>query len=192
MKLIPILDNGHGQETNGKRSPDFGRGILFEWEFNRDIVDRVARRLKEAFVPYHVLVPEHKDIDLNTRCKRTNKIYATNSKTYLVSIHSNAGGGTGFEGFTTIGETKSDKLCSEFLNQIKKDFPEQSMRSEWIDGDIDKESNFWILKNTNCPAMLLELLFMDNRNDYELLMDKNFRDDISHSLAKTIIKLYAQ
>ena len=38
MKPIVILDNGHGEETAGKRSPVWGDGSqLFEWEFNRDI-----------------------------------------------------------------------------------------------------------------------------------------------------------
>ena len=47
MKPIVILDNGHGEETAGKRSPVWGDGSqLFEWEFNRDIVRRIAAMLK--------------------------------------------------------------------------------------------------------------------------------------------------
>ena len=42
-----ILENGHGSQTPGKRSPIWGDGSqLLEWEFNRDIVRRIAAMLK--------------------------------------------------------------------------------------------------------------------------------------------------
>ena len=37
------------------------------------------------------------------------------------------------------------------------------------DGDMDKESNFYVLKNTNCPAVLTENFFMDSKKDLEYL-----------------------
>ena len=40
MKVL--IDNGHGVDTKGKRSPVWPDGRqLFEWEFNRDIAKRV-------------------------------------------------------------------------------------------------------------------------------------------------------
>ena len=45
MKSMVILDNGHGKETSGKRSPIWSDGSqLFEWEFNRDIVQRISNK----------------------------------------------------------------------------------------------------------------------------------------------------
>lgn len=42
-----LLDNGHGYDTPGKRSPIWPDGSqLFEWEFNRDIVSRIEILLK--------------------------------------------------------------------------------------------------------------------------------------------------
>ena len=53
MKIV-ILDNGHGQETPGKRSPVWSDGKqLFEWEFNRDIVRRIADILKAEKIPLY-------------------------------------------------------------------------------------------------------------------------------------------
>ena len=44
-----LLDNGHGYDTPGKRSPIWPDGSqLFEWEFNRDIVSRIEILLKKA------------------------------------------------------------------------------------------------------------------------------------------------
>ena len=46
MKKTIILDNGHGIETPGKRSPIWKDGTqLFEWEFNRDVVRHIASKL---------------------------------------------------------------------------------------------------------------------------------------------------
>ena len=41
---IILIDNGHGKDTKGKRSPD---GSLEEWRFARDIAAEVVRRLSE-------------------------------------------------------------------------------------------------------------------------------------------------
>jgi N-acetylmuramoyl-L-alanine amidase len=191
-----ILDNGHGgiingvYQTHGKRSPDFGKGIIYEGDFNRDIVNRVSKLLKSADVPFYLLVPELADISLNERCKRVNGLYAKDKSVYLVSIHSNAGGGTGFEGYTTKGQTASDGICSEFLKDIHSGFPKVKIRVDRTDNDDDKEVDYQILKYTSCPATLLELLFMDNIEDYNLLLDDKFRDKISITLAKTIQRLY--
>ena len=94
--FIPILDNGHGIDTAGKRSPVWDDGTqLFEWEFNRDIVKRVSSMLEAEGIQYRILVPETKDVSLSARCKRANAIYSeTSGKCFLISVHANAGGGT--------------------------------------------------------------------------------------------------
>ena len=47
-----LLDNGHGYDTPGKRSPIWPDGSqLFEWEFNRDIVSRIEILLKKIPLP---------------------------------------------------------------------------------------------------------------------------------------------
>lgn len=68
-RIIPIIDNGHGWDTAGKRSPD---GSLLEYKWNREIAQRVVAQLEaEGYDPV-LLVPEEKDIALSTRVKRVN------------------------------------------------------------------------------------------------------------------------
>ena len=106
MKPIVILDNGHGEETAGKRSPVWGDGSqLFEWEFNRDIVRRIAAMLKADGVKFEILVPEETDVSLPERCRRANVIHADcGNNAVLFSVHGNAGGGTGWECYTSVGQ----------------------------------------------------------------------------------------
>ena len=93
MKPIILLDNGHGSDTPGKRSPIWSDGSqLFEYEFNRDIVKRIKQGLDKALIQSIVLVPELHDIPLSERCKRANKFPSA----ILISVHANAGGGSGF------------------------------------------------------------------------------------------------
>lgn len=188
--VLVILDNGHGVDTTGKRSPVWPDGSqLFEYEFNRNIVDRIAKELGNLGIEYRILVPETKDIPLTERVKRANDIYRNNKgKCFLVSIHANAGKGTGWEVWTSVGITKSDDIATIFWNEMKQEFPQEKMRLDTSDNDVDKEKNFTILYNTWCPAILTENFFMDTEKDCRLIMSENGRKKIAKAHVRSIVK----
>lgn len=184
MKPIVLLDNGHGKETAGKRSPVWSDGSqLFEWEFNRDIVRRIAEKLQADGIPYRVLVPEENDVSLTERARRANE-YAKefNGKAYVLSIHANAGGGTGWEVYTSPGQTASDAIATVFFEEAGREFVPDGwrMRSDYSDGDPDKEANFAILTKTTCPAVLTENFFMDTERDCRFIMSEDGRERIAN------------
>ena len=73
MKIL--IDNGHGKETPGKRSPVWPDGSqLYEYEFNRDIARRVYAVLTARGVDCELIVSEICDISLAERVRRVNKI----------------------------------------------------------------------------------------------------------------------
>lgn len=193
--MIPILDNGHGgvingiYQTEGKRSPNWECGILYEGMFNRWVINRLIEKMDRFGVKYYHISPELTDVSLDMRVRRANDIYKKNKKVYYLSIHANAGGGEGIEGFTSVGETSSDKIATKFLNQLKIDFSNNKFRFDYSDGDPDKESQFYVLRNTNCPAFLLECGFMDHHDDYLKLWDEVYLEKLVDSLFKTIQKL---
>lgn len=188
--ILIILDAGHGINTPGKRSPVWPDGTqLFEYKFNRDVVKKIVEFLKSENINYHVLVPEDDDISLSERCRRVNAIYdKTNGKCILFSIHGNAGGGEGFECFTSVGETYSDKIATILCEEARKEFSSDGfrMRFDYSDGDPDKESDFYILKHTKCPAVLSENFFYDNEKECKLMMDEEFQRRIARIHVKTI------
>lgn len=194
---LVILDAGHGglidgvYQTAGKRSPDWENGVLYEGVSNRAFMFQICEILKKNNVPFEIVHGGNDDIPLDKRVKIINKIGFDNPYAYLISIHSNAGGGTGFEFFTSIGETRSDKIATRIDQFFKQSFGNSiAFRNDYSDGDPDKESNFYILSKTVCPAVLLELLFMDNRYDYNLLWDETVRAKISETIAEFIIDKY--
>jgi N-acetylmuramoyl-L-alanine amidase len=190
MNNLWIIDNGHGKETAGKRSPIWSDGKqLFEWEFNRDIVRRIVYTLSQRNdIKYHVLVPEDKDISLEERVERANDLYKINAKSILISIHGNAGGGSGWECWTSVGETSSDNIAAGFFLEAMNEFPDFNMRRGRSLADPSKESNFYILTKTYCPAILTENFFFDNEKECRLMMDNNFRQKIANVHIKGILK----
>lgn len=186
MKPLILLDNGHGCDTAGKCSPVWADDSqLFEYEFNRDIVARISRKLDRLGIDNLILVPESRDISLPDRVRRVN----AHSNAILVSVHANAGGGTGFEAYTTKGHTPSDAIATVLLEEAAKMFPEFRLRTDILDGDPDKEENFYMLKSTSCPAVLTENLFMDTEKDCKVLMSEDGRNRIATYHVNAIKKI---
>lgn len=187
MKIL--IDAGHGMDTPGKRSPVWSDGSqLFEWEFNRAIVKRISRQLDEMGIDFEIIVPETIDISLKERVKRVNKI-ARVEHCLLISVHANGGGGTGWEIFTSPGETKSDEYATKFFNIAADMFSGWRMRKDTRDGDPDKEANFYMLRNTVCPAILTENFFMDTEKDCKFIMSETGRDLIADVHVKSILEI---
>jgi N-acetylmuramoyl-L-alanine amidase len=110
------------------------------------------------------------------------------STTFYISSHLNAAGNQGkwlgargWSAYTSPGKTTSDllaqflyKAAESGLTEYKKigtwNKPQKPIRTDFSDGDPDMEANLYVLKNTICPAVLVENMFQDNRDDYEYLM----------------------
>jgi len=187
-KYLWLLDNGHGgiidglYQTNGKRSPRWSDGsILYEGEFNRAIVNRLIEKLTINAINYVNITPENEDISLNERVRRANS-YHGQSDCIFLSIHSNAGGGEGYEIYTSKGDSLADKIATIFFEKFQEEFPEAHMRVDFSDDDVDKEANFYVLNNTKMPAVLSENFFMDNENECKtFLMSRDGRDRIANA-----------
>lgn len=178
------IDNGHGIETPGKRSPD---GKIMEWKYARGIAREITAALRKERMDAVLLTPEDRDIPLQERVNRVNTYCALsasrNHAAILVSIHLNASGnGTrwmnanGWEAWTYRGQTDSDVL-SECLYKAAGERGLKA-RKDMSDGDSDKEGNFYLLRHTLCPAVITENLFMDNLDDAEFLLSSQGRQDI--------------
>ena len=187
-KFVILLDAGHGKTTPGKCSPDKS---FYEYEFNRDIVDRVSMALKLNNIPYHIITPEViPDISLIERADRVNR-YCTqygSGNCLLISVHANAAGSggnwmnaRGWSVYTTKGLTNSDKYATIFFNEANKLLPayNQKLRADWSDSDPDWEENFTILYKARCPAILTENLFYDNKEDLKFLQSNLGRSVIA-------------
>lgn len=186
-----LIDNGHGRNTPGKQSPD---ASLREYAYTREIAARLQLRLSKAGIQAELLVPEETDVPLSERCRRANKYKA--SEVILISIHCNAAGSgawmqaRGWEAWTSVGQTESDRIATYLCEAASRNLIGMRMRTDLSDGDPDKESQFYILKNTNCPAVLTENLFQDNESDVNYLLSEKGKTDIVNLHVEGIMKYF--
>lgn len=192
-KYLWLLDNGHGgvidgvPQTAGKRSPDFGDGVLYEGVSNRAILAKVKQLLDDACIDNIVIVPEVKDISLGERVRRVNSLDGSSNKCIFLSFHSDAfrlESANGWSAFTTPKKTKSDKVADVLYKHAKNH--KFKLRTDYSDGDPDKEANFYVLKNTTCPAVLIENFFMTNEKDHDFIRSEKGQDKIAKVIFNSI------
>lgn len=200
MKII--LDNGHGDDTKGKRSPNWHNGIqLFEWEFNRDIAVEVYDLLRAEGQDPTLLVYENEDIPIKERCKRANEIHKA-KESILVSIHGNAApkmnaGPNGIETFyySLTGKVLALKLQKSLVAAL--DWRDRGVRKAYrkvkVNVGTDQEKfittyKIAILKYTNMPAVLTESGFYTNFDQCKEMMKPEIRSKIAQAHAEAIIK----
>lgn len=172
MKVL--IDNGHGLDTPGKRSPD---GSVREWSWTREVARAIVDSLRSDGIDASLLTPEDEDIPLADRVRRVNAQCAIlgSKNVVLVSVHINAAGADGkwhtargWSGWVSPNASSGSKRLAQLL------FDEAD-----IDGLRGNRSvppcrywvgNFSIVRHTYCPAVLTENLFMDNMDDAAILL----------------------
>lgn len=195
-RIHVILDAGHGGLKNGRyttapaKMHTFTDGLtIYEGVVNRNIARMVGEGLKHEGICFSPVYDLEEDTPLPHRARAANAIYSNFPNSFLLSIHSNAGGGVGFEVFTSPGKTKSDAIAEIISKRYIVDFPDFKFRADFTDGDHDKEAKFYMLTETNCPAVLVENLFMDNRREAEFLLSWDGQYRIALSLIKSILEI---
>lgn len=196
-KYTYVLDNGHGINTPGKRSPKFDDGtVLMEGVNNREIVRQLIIAMKAEDINCIDIVASDSDVSLETRVQRANKQHSIKPCVYL-SIHSDANGdgktwdqASGMSAYTSKGDTgKSDDFAELIIDELQDNFKsEVKWRTELTDGDKDKEENFYVLKNTNCPAVLLELGFHTNKEEATKMLTADWKHKVVLSIIYAIKK----
>lgn len=201
-KYLYILDNGHGglingtYQTQGKRSPKFDDGsVLYEGVNNRDNVTRMMSLLMSRGYDCKDIVNSNADIPLSTRVKDANALAKTRKCVYI-SIHSDAmGDGTtwqpasGVSAYTSIGQTKSDIFASLVIDALEEKLGNTvKWRKDEGDKDEDKEENFYVLKETSMPAVLLELGFHTNKEEAKRMLTNEWKDKICTALLIAVEK----
>ena len=208
-----ILDCGHGMNdtTKGKYSPmldpnEFNlrdvtvyQNRFREGNFNRLIGQRLERMLKDAGFEVHIVSDSYKDNSLNDRVNKANQIAAKYGKgsCIYISIHSNAAG-NGIDWNNASGVSvhccrKSSEKSKKLARLIYKHALDKGYNgNRSIPKDHIWYNDFFVLKNTSMPAVLVENLFYDNKSDLKKLMSDEHRDVIASYLYNGILEFIAE
>lgn len=196
MKIF--IDDGHGADTPGKRSPLFTETVVGtaqtvcageefrENQFNSALADKLIKLLERAGIEYHHVSPGDQDISLGERVRRVNRL--CRPEDVLISIHCDAYSPVNppawnqANGVTTYHYTHtsvSDKVARFFHPYLLEG---TQRRNRGVKGE-----NFYLLRKTRCRAILLECGFMTNWQDCKWLLDEGYRIALATALMRGIL-----
>lgn len=172
-----FIDPGHGGNDPGA----VGQGLM-EKHINLEIAKKLDSILKSEYSGVTTRLSRTGDqtVSLSERTNVANSWGAD----YYVSIHVNAGGGTGFESYiyngnvspTTVSRQRT--MHQEIMRQI-------DMRNRGM-----KRANFHVLRATRMPAILTENGFIDTRADVNKLTNQTYLDRIARGHANGLASIF--
>lgn len=181
MTKIIAIDDGHGLETDGKRSPDGYKENIF----NHYTKEFLKLELKTQGFKIVDCSPTRSDNSLQDRCNRANNGNAD----VFVSIHYNAMGNVwgkaeGIETFYHGGSKNGKKLATCVHKKLMQG---TKMRNRGVKADTTiYSSGFAVLRNTKMPAILPECGFMDNKEDRALMESTAYRKECAKEICQGI------
>jgi len=179
---VIIIDPGHGGTDSGNTF-----GTIYE----KDVVLKVSKLVerKLAATGANVLMTRTDDVypTLPDRVDFTNVNYGE----IFVSIHANsvlnnttANGTETFYAMTSGDKQESIDLATFVNNQIVNDI---KMRNRGV-----KNEQFYVIRNTIIPAILVELGFLTNSEDRAKLTDDHYIELFAESIYKGIVEYYSK
>ncbi|MFW5985489.1 MAG: N-acetylmuramoyl-L-alanine amidase [Halanaerobiaceae bacterium] len=177
---IVILDPGHGGFDPGAVGPSGLTEKKVVLDIARRVKDYISGRVDQVFMTRN----SDEFVSLRDRVKMANEV----GTGIFVSIHANASTkryseGTeiyiapGSNGISTpLGETIYEEVISEI------DLKRRGL----------KQDNFYVIKNVEMPAVLMEVAFLSNPHEETLLSKSVFRGNAAQAIGRGILKYFEE
>ncbi|WP_242848933.1 N-acetylmuramoyl-L-alanine amidase [Syntrophomonas palmitatica] len=180
---IIVVDPGHGGVDSGA-----SRGNAVEEEITLAIAKRLTEYLSQAGAMVILLRENESDLagdefsgrirdrkrkDMNTRVQKANEANAD----LFISIHTNAEAGTSWSGAQTFylaGDEKSKRLAASIQEELKR-----------VLGNTRRKSaagNYFVLKKTKMPAVIVEVGFISNPAEAVKLRQPGYQSKIAYAI----------
>lgn len=182
------LTAGHYMGTPGKRClKSLDPKETREWELNARIVEKIERGLR-AYTGYDLLRTDDEvgtvDISLQQRTDMANRFGAD----FYLSIHHNAGvnGGSG-GGIVAYVYTNPQAEAVAW----QKDLYNALIAATGLKGNRSQplgKANLHEVRETNMPAVLLELGFMDSTTDVPIILTEDYAQKCADAIVGVIVK----
>ncbi|MFP7732708.1 N-acetylmuramoyl-L-alanine amidase [Priestia aryabhattai] len=175
MKKI-YLDAGHGGADAGA----VGANGLYEKNLVLKIQQYLISYLNSTYTGFTIKTTRTTDtfLSLSQRASQANSWGAD----AFMSIHVNAGGGTGYEDYVYRSASNASKTFQSIVHgQVQP-----TLLSYNHPNRGRKSANYAVLRLTSMPAVLTEIAFIDNSADAALLQNEAFLKRMGESYAKGI------
>src|SRR5699024_395226 len=172
-----FVDEGHGERDPGSQA----NGIK-----EKDITLKIAKKVQQYLGEYRgVSVKMSRTGDSYPNLtQRTNAANAWGADLFL-SIHINAGGGTGYEDY--IYSTISS---SSTTGKIQTDIHHEVMKKINMKDRGKKKANLHVLRESSMPAVLTENGFIDHRSDASKMKSQSWINDVARGHVNGIAKAF--
>ena len=174
MSKIIVIDPGHGGQDPGAVANG-----LREKDLTLDISKRTKKYLDDNYSGHKVLLTRTTDkfLSLSDRANFANR----NNADYFMSIHINAGGGTGYESFIHTSNSSGSRNAQNTIH-------DEAIKEMKVTDRGKKKANFAVLRQTKMPAILPENLFIDRKEDAAKLKQSKFLNEVAKGHAIGIAK----
>lgn len=170
LGITVVLDAGHGGEQ-----PGCVIGDLQEKEIAMAITQRLKTRLEQMGFDVVLTRGDDMDVGLSERAQIANQAEGD----CFVSIHCNS----------YVDDSISGLECyyyrSEAGEQLAEAIATATEASE-IDTRESKEGNFQVLREADMPAVLIEVGYMTNPAELELLSSEEYQQTLASAIAEGI------
>lgn len=183
------LGAGHGLHTPGKRClKSLDPNETREWWLNDRVCDYVESFLKD-YEGYTLVRLDDSDdgaenIPLETRVNKANALGVD----FYLSVHHNAGinGGTG-GGIVAYSYPKAGKETIAWRDALYDTLiAHTGLKGNRSQGKA--EGNFFVLRETAMPAVLLELGFMDSRTDVPIILTDHYAQACARAIVEVLVE----
>ena len=172
-----FISAGHGGSEPGAIANGFK-----EKDLNLSIALACNAELVRHGVTTQMSRTKDEDDSLREEIEECNKF----APDLAVSIHNNAGGGDGAEAFHHHGGGKGKTLAVNILDEIKK--IGQNSRGAKIRKNADGKDYYGFIRQTSCPAVIVECAFVDNKTDIKIIDTAAEQKAMGVAIAKGILK----
>jgi N-acetylmuramoyl-L-alanine amidase len=171
-----FLDPGHGGADSGAT----GNGLQ-----EKNVTLQIATRIEA------ILMNEYENVDIlmsrtgDQTVSLTSRTNAANSwgADFFLSIHINAGGGTGFESYIYPNVGVPTTTYRQALHEEVLKVANLSNRGQ-------KQADFHVLRETNMDAVLTENGFIDHTSDAEKLKNPSFITSLARGHANGLARAF--
>ncbi|WP_298140309.1 N-acetylmuramoyl-L-alanine amidase [Flavobacterium sp.] len=166
-KKIIVIDAGHGGQ-------DFG-ATNEEWN-EKNLTSLIAKKIKEMHsdsdVEIHFTRTDDEFMDLKKRSDFINNLKAD----LVISLHVNQNKNTDANGFEVFISDQNNLIeeSKVFAEKLTTKLSKTQLRNRGL-----KFAPFWILKNSLCPSMVVELGFISNENDRKFITSEKGQTEIA-------------
>lgn len=177
--MLIVVDPGHGGSDPGCVNQAAG---LREKDLTLDIGKRIADGLTRH--GFQVLMTRTSDVyvGLSQRAKMANDAKAT----YLLSVHINSGGGSGYESYVQPGYDSGEtgRIRAAIHQRVAEFFASAGLPDRGR-----KQMDLAVCRETVCPASLFEYGFIDS-NDAQKLADPAFRAGAAEATVRGLCEAF--